>query len=357
MKTPSRSHPQFASDSAKWRAVEQKEPQADGQFWFAVKTTGIFCRPSCPSRTPLRENVRFFSTPAAAEAAGFRPCKRCSPTGPTLTELHAAAVTKACRLIDAAERTPALSDLARHAGISLHHFHRIFKAHTGLTPRQYAAAQRQKRLRVELDGAPSVTSAIYAAGYSSSSRFYSEAPQTLGMSPTAFRAGGSGESLRFAVAPCSLGYVLVAASGQGICVVTLGDRVQPLIDDLRARFPQADLHEGDASFDSTVAEVVAHVEAPGSSLALPLDIRGTAFQQRVWKALQAIPSGHTATYREIAERIGQPDAVRAVAGACAANHIAIAIPCHRVVRTDGSLSGYRWGVERKRALLDREAQR
>lgn len=339
----------------RWAAVLARDPAADGEFLYAVKTTGVYCRPSCGARAPRAENVEFHASAAAAEAAGFRPCRRCRPDLPPLAERQAGLVAELCRLIDAAEAPPTLHQLAAHAGLSPHHLHRLFKAQTGLTPKAYAAAQRAGRLRAGLAQGDSVTEAVYAAGYNASSRFYAQAEHILGMTPKRYRAGGELAEIRFAIGQCSLGAILVAASQRGLCAILLGDDPAALARDLQDRFPKATLLGGDAGFEAWVAQVVGLVEAPGIGLKLPLDIRGTAFQQRVWQALCDIPAGQTVSYSEIARRIGQPKAVRAVAGACAANALAVAIPCHRVVRTDGGLSGYRWGVERKRALLEREA--
>jgi AraC family transcriptional regulator, regulatory protein of adaptative response / methylated-DNA-[protein]-cysteine methyltransferase len=344
----------FSRDEDRWAAVVRRDRSADGVFYYAVLTTGVYCRPSCAARLPRRENVRFHESCAAAEKAGFRPCKRCRPNRPGLAEERAAAVAAACRSIETAEETPDLAALAEAAGVSRFHFHRIFKAVMGLTPKAYAAAHRAERVRDELAGDGTVTEAIYGAGFNSSGRFYANSTQLLGMTPTRFRAGGSGAAIRFALGECSLGTILVAATDKGVCAILFGDEPEALIRDLQDRFPKAELIGGDAGFEELVATVVGFVEAPGLGLDLPLDMRGTAFQHRVWQALCAVPAGATVSYAEIARRIGAPKAVRAVAQACAANEIAVAIPCHRVVRSDGALSGYRWGVERKRALLDRE---
>jgi AraC family transcriptional regulator of adaptative response/methylated-DNA-[protein]-cysteine methyltransferase len=340
----------------RWAAVVARDPGADDSFVFAVSTTGVYCRPSCAARPARPENVSFHATPADAERAGFRPCRRCRPDEPPLAQRHAARVAALCRLIETAEQVPSLAALAQHAGLSVHHLHRVFKAVTGLTPRAYAAAHRARRVRAGLGRGASVTDAIYDAGYSSSGRFYEDAPGVLGMTPTRYRAGGAGTVVRFAIGQCSLGAILVAASERGVCAILLGDDPAALVHDLQDRFPNATLIGDDASFEQLVATVVGFVEAPGLGLDLPLDVRGTAFQQRVWQALRDIPPGRTASYRDIAQRIGAPTAIRAVAGACAANALAVAIPCHRVVHSDGTLSGYRWGVERKRALLEREAK-
>jgi AraC family transcriptional regulator of adaptative response/methylated-DNA-[protein]-cysteine methyltransferase len=341
----------------RWATVLARDPAADGTFYYSVRTTGVYCRPSCAARTARPENVRFHSTREEAERAGFRPCKRCKPDQPSLAEQYTAKVTQACRIIDEADGTPALAKLAHRVGLSPYHFHRVFKRITGLTPREYGAARRARRVRSELCRRGTVTEAIMDAGYNSSSRFYEQSDAVLGMTPGAYRAGGANAEIRFATGECSLGVILVAASGRGVCAIMLGDDRNALARDLHNRFPNARLIGGDREFGRLVAKVVAFVEAPHIGLDLPLDIRGTAFQQRVWRALREIPAGSTATYTEIAKRIGAPRSVRAVAQACAANSLAVAIPCHRVVRSDGALSGYRWGVERKRALLRKESCR
>jgi AraC family transcriptional regulator of adaptative response/methylated-DNA-[protein]-cysteine methyltransferase len=306
---------------------------------------------------PRRENVRFHASREAAEHAGFRPCKRCRPDGESLAEQHAAAVAQACRMIETAETVPDLDVLANAAGISRFHFHRVFKSLAGVTPKAYAAAHRAQRMRDELPRSLSVTDAIYGAGYNSSGRFYAASGDVLGMTPSDFRAGGKGAAIRFAIGECSLGAILVAATEKGVCAITFGDDPDALLRDLQDRFLKAQLIGGDKGFEQLVAKVVGFIEAPALGLDLPLDIRGTAFQQRVWQALREIPAGTTTTYTEIARRIKRPKAVRAVGAACAANAIAVAIPCHRVVRNDGALAGYRWGVERKRSLLAREARK
>ena len=341
----------------RWTAIQTHDARADGTFFYSVRTTGVYCRPSCGARPARPENVAFHATSAEAERAGFRPCKRCKPDQPSLPEQHAARLTDACRWIETAETEPTLEQLAKQAGLSTFHFHRVFKAVTGLTPKQYAVAHRTQRVRSELDRSGTVTSAIYDAGYSSNSRFYETSSQVLGMTPTSYRAGGTDSDIRFAIGECSLGAILVAQSQRGVCAILLGDDPETLARDLQDRFPKANLIGGDHAFEQLVAQVVGFVEAPAIGLELPLDVRGTAFQQRVWQALRDIPAGSTASYGEIARRIGSPRAVRAVAQACAANALAVAIPCHRVVRHDGGLSGYRWGVQRKRTLLDREASR
>ena len=339
-----------------WEAVTRRDAGADGAFFYGVRTTGVYCRPACPARRPRRENVDFFESAAAAERAGYRPCRRCRPQGDTLDARRAEAVASACRVIERSDEAPALDALARAAGMSRFHFHRVFKAMTGLTPRAYAAAHRARRVRSGLDGSGTITSAMYDAGFNSSGRFYASTPARLGMTPSDFRDGGTGAEIRFAVGECSLGSLLVAATRRGVCAVALGDDPDSLTRDLQDRFPRAALAADDPEFDRWVATVVGMVDSTGAGGALPLDIRGTAFQERVWRALAQIPAGTTVTYAAVARAIGAPGSTRAVARACAANHLAVAIPCHRVVRSDGSLSGYRWGVERKRTLLEREAQ-
>lgn len=344
-----------ADDGARWRSVSDRDAAADGTFVYAVKTTGIYCRPSCPSRAPNRCNVVFYGDNAEAEAHGYRACLRCRPNGMSITEAAANLVAKACRMIEIAQEVPKLDELAAAVGLSAFHFHRQFKAVTGVTPRAYGAAHRAKRVRARLaDASTSVIGAIYGAGFNSNSRFYETSSELLGMTPSAFRQGGKNAEIRFAVGECSLGAILVARSLKGICAISLGDDPEILVRDLEDRFPNARLIGGDRDFEQLVARVVGFIEEPRIGLDLPLDVRGSAFQERVWQALQEIPAGETASYAEIARRIGSPNAVRAVAQACGANTIAVAIPCHRVVRKDGALSGYRWGVERKRALLDRE---
>lgn len=339
----------------RWQQVLERDVQADGQFYYSVKTTGVYCRPSCGARPARPENVEFHLTTQAAEAAGFRACKRCKPDQASLLEANAAMVAKACRLIEASETTPTLAELAEHAELSTFHFHRIFKAITGLTPKAYASAHRNQTLRQKLDGKMKVTDAIYEAGYGSNSRFYASSTKALGMKPLAYVKGGANTEIHFALAECSLGSILVASSDKGVCAIAIGSDPEVLLRELQDRFTRSHLIGGDAAFEALVAKVVGFIEAPKLGLDLPLDVQGTAFQQRVWQALREIPAGETVTYTDIANKIGMPKAVRAVASACAANTIAVAIPCHRVIRQDGSLSGYRWGIERKQALLEKEA--
>jgi len=344
----------FRTDDQRWAAVQRRDAGADGSFYYSVRTTGVYCRPSCGARPALRTNVAFHASTADAESAGFRPCLRCKPDQPPLAERRAALVAEVCRLIDGADAEPDLATLADASGISRFHLHRIFKAQTGITPKAYATARRKARMQQGLAQEPSVTDAIYAAGFNSSGRFYAATNAALGMTPTAFRQGGSGATIRFAIAQCSLGAILVASTDVGICAILIDDDPEVLLHDLQDRFPNAELIGAESDYEQVVAKVIGLVEAPEVGLDLPLDVRGTAFQQRVWQVLRAIPAGRTVSYAEVAELVGSPNGARAVAGACAANALAVAIPCHRVVRNDGALSGYRWGVERKQLLLERE---
>jgi AraC family transcriptional regulator of adaptative response/methylated-DNA-[protein]-cysteine methyltransferase len=339
----------------RWARVLARDRSMDGTFYYSVATTGVYCRPSCPSRPANPKNVRFHDSIADAEAAGFRACKRCKPHQPSADVQHVKTVAKICRLIEQATEIPPLAALAAAVGLSPGYLHRMFKAVTGVTPKAYAAAHRAEKVRDQLARSRTVTAAIYDAGFNSDGRFYEKSGEMLGMTPTTYRAGGANTAIRFAVGECSLGSILVARSEKGVCAIAFGEDPDLLVRDLQDRFPRARLIGGDADFEAQVARVVGFIETPKIGLDLPLDVRGTAFQQRVWAALREIPVGTTATYADIARKIGTPTSVRAVAGACAANTLAVAIPCHRVVRTDGGLSGYRWGIDRKRALIDREA--
>ena len=341
-------------DDPRWAQLRARDAAADGTFFYSVKTTGVYCRPSCAARPARPENVAFHATAEQAERAGFRACKRCKPNLPAASERRVAQVAELCRLIEKSEEAPTLEQLARHIGLSTYYTHRLFTAVTGVTPKRYATAQRSARVRQKLPLASNVTQAIFDAGFSSSGRFYERSNQMLGMTPSHFRAAAAQLPIHFAVGECSLGSILVAATERGVCAILLGDDPEQLTHDLERRFPRANLIGADPAFESVVATVVGMIESPHAGSGLPLDIRGTLFQQRVWEALGKIPAGQTRTYTEIARAIGSPKAVRAVASACAANVLAVAIPCHRVVRTDGSLSGYRWGIERKRKLLEGE---
>jgi len=325
-----------------------------GACFYAVKTTGIYCRPGCPSRRPKPENVELFERREAAERAGYRPCKRCRPDATPPREEQARVIARACRSIESAETPPPLAELAAGAGLSPYHFHRLFKTTVGLTPKRYAAAHRMSRFREGLSKGGTVTDALYEAGFGSSSRAYDGVSRRLGMTPSTYREGGTDLDIHFAVTRCSLGRLLVAATQRGLCAIELGDTPEALHDQLRIRFPRARLRRASRGFTVWVKEVAALIEAPERGLSLPLDIRGTSFQQRVWEALREIPPGTTLSYGQLAERLGKPRAVRAVARACASNKLAVAIPCHRVVRRGGDLGGYHWGVQRKQLLLARE---
>jgi AraC family transcriptional regulator, regulatory protein of adaptative response / methylated-DNA-[protein]-cysteine methyltransferase len=356
--TPSKTQncrPPPVADDPRWLRILARDKTADGQLWYSVATTGVYCRPSCPSRTANPKNVQLHETLQSARATGFRPCRRCNPDAASLESENAALIVKACRIIEDSEEEPSLKALADAIDRSPSHFHRLFKAATGLTPKEYAAANRAKKIRQGLVAGNSVTEVIYDAGFNSSGRFYENATDMLGMTPSQYRAGGRNEEIKFAVGQTSLGAILVASSTKGVASILLGDDPDELVRSLQDRFPNAHLIGANRDYEALVARVVGFVEAPDIGLDLPLDVRGTAFQHRVWRALQEIPIGETVSYTAIARRIGSPKAARAVADACAANTVAIAIPCHRVLRHDGSLSGYAWGVERRRLLLEREA--
>ncbi len=347
---------QFSNEDQRWNALKERDENADGIFYFAVLTTGVYCKPSCGARLPNRENVSFHDTVTAAEQCGYRACKRCKPSSPPLTARHSEIVESVCRFIDNCEEEPNLAAMAEQAGMSPHYFNRTFKKITGLTPKQYVIGLRSEAIKAELTNGSTVTSALYSAGYNTASRFYEGAKPRLGMSPSKFRAGGKNIEIRYTIEPCWLGRVLVAATDKGVCSILFGDTEGELKQDLTARFPQAslELSEKGSDFKLWVQEVLRFIKQPNNSLNLPLDIHGTAFQERVWRALQTIPAGKTASYAEVAEKIGKPTASRAVASACAANPIAVVIPCHRVLRASGGISGYRWGIERKQLLLKRE---
>lgn len=347
----------FATDDSRWHALAARDPAADGAFCYGVRTTGVYCRPGCASRRPKRANVEFFDGAEAAERAGYRPCRRCRPDAALsprqrTTEL----VARACRRLETAEEPPTLAELAGEAGLSRWHFQRVFKSVVGVSPRQYFGARRSQRFREALRADRRVTDAIYSAGFGSASSAYEAARDELAMTPSAFRDGGAGEVIHCAGASCALGGVAVAATGRGICAIELADDAGTARARLESGFPRARIEAGGPDLDAMLHAVVACIEAPARALDLPLDIRGTAFRRRVWQALRAIPPGTTVTYAELAARIGRPGSARAVAGACAANPLAVAVPCHRVIRADGGLGGYRWGAGRKRALLERERE-
>lgn len=349
------SHKKQILSDPRWLQVVERDVNANGKFYYSVKTTGIFCRPSCGARTAKPENVDFHLTIEDAEAAGFRACKRCKPKLPDPKKHYAELISSVCALIDNSEDNLKLAVLANYAGLSVYYFHRIFKSITGLTPKAYASAKRAKLIRKNLAGKTTVTNAIYASGYGSNSRFYESSNKVLGMKASTYRKGGEKIDIQFAIGECSLGSILVARSKIGVCAISIDDHPEKLINELQDRFPNANLIGGDRDFEKLIAVVVGFVETPNLGFGLPLDIKGTIFQQRVWQALRDIPCGKTVTYSELAALIGKPKAVRSVASACAANAMAVVIPCHRVIRQDGTISGYRWGVERKRLLLKMEA--
>jgi AraC family transcriptional regulator of adaptative response/methylated-DNA-[protein]-cysteine methyltransferase len=344
----------YATDSARYAAIRARDASAEGHFFYSVATTGVYCRPSCAARPPLRQNVAFHGTSDEAEAAGFRPCKRCRPRELSQLDRHARVVAATCTLIESSGTRVGLKALAASAGLGPHHLHRLFKRHMGMTPRQYAATYRLQKVSDELRRGSTVTAAIGEAGYSSSSRFYEADSGALGVLPSNLRRGAKDIEIRATVRACSLGHILVAATSRGVCAISFGDEAAALFDDLNERFPRARVQPCDPALDAIAVRIVRMVDSSDFAKTIPLHLMGTAFQQRVWRALRAIPRGGTVTYAQIANTIGAPRAVRAVGSACGKNPVAGAIPCHRVVRSDGGLGGYRWGLDRKRALLDRE---
>ncbi len=339
-------------ETQRWSTIVRRARDIDDDFVYGVRTTGIYCRPNCSSRKPRRENIEFFDTAADAEKAGFRPCKRCHPREDIDQRLLV--VQAACRRIENSDRSPGLRELADDVGMSQSHFHRLFRSLSGVTPKEYSEAVKANRVREGLLKGEPVTSVMYRAGFSSSSRFYERSRRILGMLPASYKTGATGECICFALAQTTLGWVLVAATNQGVCSIGLGDQPSALRNELKARFPHAEIRQGDPVFRTWVGEVAARIDASKSDSDLPLDIRGTVFQRQVWSALQEIPPGETRTYAEIAGALGRPESTRAVANACAKNPIAVFVPCHRAIRGDGGLAGYRWGLERKRELLERE---
>jgi AraC family transcriptional regulator of adaptative response/methylated-DNA-[protein]-cysteine methyltransferase len=342
---------QALSEDQKWQKVVRRE-RAD--FLYGVTTMGVYCRPGCPSPAPLRRNVRFFCDCEDAEEAGFRACRRCDPKGER-ARLAQEVVRDACAFIEAEDTIPSLDRLAARSGYSKFHFLRLFREITGLTPRGFAEGVRARRLQSALANGERVADAVAGAGFGSESRVYEHTGRLLGMTPGALRRGGTGEVIRTASADCPFGRLLVGATDQGVCYIGFAEPDETLMNDLRRRFPRAQIRADDASLAGTVAAVLAFLEEPEAALDLPLDLRGTAFQKRVWDALARIPLGETRTYGQVAAMIGAPSAVRAVARSCATNPVPLAVPCHRVIGADGDLTGYRWGVARKRALLAKEA--
>lgn len=344
------------NESSYWQAVLQRDRCYDGAFVYAVHSTGIYCRPSCSSRKPKSENVSFFPLPEIAEQAGFRPCKRCKPNQPIAHGPQVEVARRICRYIEAhLEDSLTLEVLGSHFGLSPYHLQRTFKSVVGISPLQYTEACRMKQIKVALSEGDEIVGALYDAGYNSSSRLYGKASTHLGMTPGVYKRGGKDVQILYTTVRCFLGYLLVAATDKGICAVQIGDDEVELQRGLLREFAGADIEREDTALSGWVQEILSHLNGEQPHLELPLDVRATGFERRVWKALQEIPFGSTRTYAEIAKAIGQPAAIRAVAGACATNPTALLIPCHRVIRSDGSLGGYRWGVERKHALLRQES--
>ena len=347
---------QFNTDDARWNAVLNKNSDADGEFYYAVITTGIYCRPGCRSKLPNRGNVEFFTTCNDAEKAGYRACKRCKPSTVLKAGETEQKIIRACRIIEEVETPIKLADLAARVSLSPYHFHRLFKKIVGITPKQYASRHLSQRFQSKLKTSPSVTDAIYSSGYSSSGSAYDKKRDQLAMQPKAYRSGAAGITITYGVAQCFLGWVVVAATDRGICAIEFGDDAEILPEQVQARFPKAQLKKADVAFKTLLKEVVEFIESPQKTFEVPLDIQGTAFQQQVWQVLRQIKPGETVSYTDVAERMGKPSAVRAVASACASNKLAVVIPCHRVISKSGKTSGYRWGAERKEKLLQREKE-
>jgi AraC family transcriptional regulator of adaptative response/methylated-DNA-[protein]-cysteine methyltransferase len=334
-----------------WRQVMERDARQDGRFVFAVRTTGIYCRPSCPSRRPRRDSVEFFSDPKLAERAGYRACLRCKPTE---VSAQAQSVMRARQLLDEAEGVLTLAELSKRVGGSPFHLQRLFKRATGLSPREYQSARRMQQVKHGLRKGDDVTTALYDAGFGSPSRLYEKAGQQLGMTPGVYRRGGAGMTIQFAIVASPLGRLLVAATALGLCAVRFGENASELERELREEFRAAQVQRDDAALQRYLKPLLASLRGDKATIDLPLDVRATAFQKKVWDALREIPAGETLSYSEVARAIGDPKAVRAVATACANNPVALAVPCHRVVRSDGQLAGYRWGIERKKKLLEQE---
>jgi AraC family transcriptional regulator of adaptative response/methylated-DNA-[protein]-cysteine methyltransferase len=346
----------FNTENARWKAVVDNNSNADGTFYYAVITTGVYCRPSCTSRLPNRANVEYFTTHNDAENAGYRACKRCNPTTDSTALEIEKKIIHACRIIEESEISLKLDEIATRVDLSSYHFHRLFKKIVGVTPKQYALRHQSQRFQKGLKTSPSITDAIYSAGFGSSGSAYDKSQDQLAMKPKDYRKGAVGITITYGLAHCFLGWVIVAATDRGICAIEFGDDPDTLPDQVQIRFPKAQLKKADIGFASLIKEVVAFIKAPEDKFQLPLDIQGTAFQQRVCNVLRQIIPGKTLSYSDVANRIGNPNAVRAVASACASNKLAVVIPCHRVISKDGKVSGYRWGTERKKMLLESEKE-
>jgi len=348
---------QFNTDDARWNAVSENRPDADGVFYYAVLTTGIYCRPSCRSKLPNRDNVEYFTASDDAEAAGYRACKRCKPTALSKAEETEQRIIRACRIIEDSETSIKLDDLATEVELSPYHFHRLFKKIVGITPKQYRSRHLSRRFQKNLRTSPSVTDAIYSSGYGSSGSAYDKKRGQLAMKPGIYRKGAEGVTIVYGLARCFLGWVIVAATDRGICAVEFGDDPEALPEQVQSRFPNSQLNKADSGFKKLINEVVDFIGSPKEIFQVPLDIQGTAFQQQVWEVLRQIKPGETMSYTDVAERLGKPHAVRAVASACASNKLAVVIPCHRVISKTGKSGGYRWGSERKKKLLELEQDR
>ncbi len=348
---------QYTTDSQRWQAVKDKDKNATPAFYYAVKTTGIYCVPGCASRRPKQENVEYFESTSLAVSAGYRACKRCRPDDPAHAGIDSDRVVTVCRIIEQAEEPPSLDDLATTVNLSPSHFQRLFTEHVGVSPKVYAQAIRDAKVRLALETDQPVTQAIFDAGYGSSSRFYERSGKVLGMTAKAYKKGGAHMLIQYAVAESFLGLIMAGFTDRGICSIEFGETEDELVQALFERFPNAEIIPGDSLLEAHMAQVVSFIKSPQKGLSLPLDIQGTAFQQRVWDELQNIPAGETRTYSQVAEALNIPGSVRAVASACARNKIAVVIPCHRVLRKGGGLGGYYWGLERKSALLENEAEK
>ena len=349
------SMPTYSTEEERYKAVVARDAEADPAFFYAVITTGVYCYPSCPSKTALKENTRYFETRESAVEGGFRPCRRCLSDSPPLLERQRGLVESACGLINESSGSIKIEDLATSLDVSRYHLQKLFKQFLGLSPKAFAIAARAKSVESSLSSSGSVTQAVYEAGYNQSSTFYADGVERLGMSPKKYQRGGAGLAIRYGFAKTQFGKIIVAATQKGVCCILFGESQAAMVEDLQARFQKAKLERDSAGLDDLLDAVVNEIKNPNNRLALSLDIQGTVFQEKVWQALRDIKPGNTASYLDIAKKIGKPKASRAVAAACAANPLAVVVPCHRVVRSTGEISGYRWGVDRKQQLLTHES--